>query len=232
MKSLKLTNNKELVDRLRTFCSNNDRRMKAFNEMLSDGSIALMGTPIESSPEIVDRRVTTLTPTTGRMLVEQLAHELTNHNIYRTFASYFGMEDLTDLEEYFLARAAEEYHHHEWIYKYLSDRGFKFQYPAIPPVNYDILSRITPFELTVEIEINTTQLIDRIVEQAMIEKDWATLQWLMSDDNDKGMLVKEQIEEESISRTILGLAQKHTDWVTKAEEILDEYKESQGTECD
>lgn len=58
----------------------------------------------------------------------------------------------------------------------------------------------------------------------MKEGDWATFNWLMGDDDEKGRLVKEQVEEESISRTIANMAQEDTDWLTKEDTILSFYR--------
>ena len=65
--------------------------------------------------------------------------------------------------------------------------------------------------------------INKIVDQAQKEGDWATFQWLNGDNEDTGMLVKEQVEEESISRTILDMAREQATWLRKENAILDFY---------
>ena len=140
------------------------------------------------------RRECTLSKRMIEMLVKQLSAELANHSLYRTFANYFAVEGLPKLEEYWIARAKEEYLHHEWIYKYLTDNDAVFQYPVVPPINVDIPNREMPFDATVDREIETTMSINLIVDQALEEKDWATFQWLNADGEDDGaMLVKEQV---------------------------------------
>ena len=37
----------------------------------------------------------------GNLLVTQLAHELKNFNLYMSFANYFGVEGISDLEYYY-----------------------------------------------------------------------------------------------------------------------------------
>lgn len=140
------------------------------------------------------RRECTLSKRMIEMLVKQMSAELANHSLYRTFANYFAVEGLPKLEEYWIARAKEEYLHHEWIYKYLTDNDAVFQYPVVPPINVDIPNREMPFDATVDREIETTMSINLIVDQALEEKDWATFQWLNADGEDDGaMLVKEQV---------------------------------------
>ena len=169
------------------------------------------------------RRTCTLSEEMIKMLVKQMSAELANHDLYRTFANYFAVEGLPKLEEYYLARAKEEYLHHDWIYKYLSENDAVFQYPPVPPINVDITNRIMPFDATVDREIETTMSINLIVDEAMKEKDWATFQWLHGTDNVSGMLVKEQVEEESISRTIADMAKEEASWLRKENAILDFY---------
>lgn len=141
-----------------------------------------------------DRRTCTLSQVMVEMLVKQMSAELSNHNIYMTFAAYFNLQDLPLLEEYYIARAEEEYLHHRWIYGYLNDNDAKYQYPEIKAINIDITSRVMPFNATVDREIETTMGINKIVEQAMKEGDWATFNWLQGEDSKTGRLVLEQVE--------------------------------------
>lgn len=170
------------------------------------------------------RRECTLSKEMIEMLVKQLSAELANHSLYRTFANYFAVEGLPKLQLYFEGRAKEEYLHHDWIYKYLTDNDAVFQYPTVPPINVEITDRVMPFDATVDREIETTMSINLIVDQALKEKDWATFQWLNADGDDDGaMLVKEQVEEESISRTIADMAKMEASWLRKENAILDFY---------
>lgn len=169
------------------------------------------------------RRVCPLSKEIIDMLVTQLGAELSNHNLYKTFANYFGTNGLPKLEEYFLKRAEEEYLHHNWIYWYLSYNDASFTYPKVDAIDIDIPNHVFPFTATVDKEIETTMHINEIVDQAAKEKDWATFNWLNGSSKEEGQLVKEQIEEESISRTIADLAQEDNDWLIKQDSILSFY---------
>lgn len=170
------------------------------------------------------RRKCPLSDTVVEMLVKQLGCEIANHNLYKTFANYFATEGLTKLEEYYNGRAAEELVHSEWIHKYLTTNDAIFQYPPIPAINIEVESRITPFEATVDKEIETTLGINRIVDQAIKEGDWATFQWLNGSSPEEGMLVKEQVEEEATSRTALDIAKEEGSWLRKEKSILSFYR--------
>lgn len=170
------------------------------------------------------RRICPLSTTIVEMLVKQMSAELANHSLYMTFANYFEVEGLPKLGIYWVGRAKEEYLHHEWIYKYLTDNDALFQYPSVPAINVDITDRVMPFASTVDREIETTRGINIIVDQAMKEGDWATFQWLNGESKEEGMLVREQVEEESISRTILDMAKEQATWLRKENAILDFYQ--------
>lgn len=158
-------------------------------------------------------------------LVRQLKHELYNHNLYMTFANFYGTQGYALLEKYFLLRAGEEKHHHDWIESFLREVDACIKYPAIPAIKEEWGDNmIKPFLLTVEAEIKTTQLIDEMIEQAQLEKDWGTYMWLLSDDDNWGRLRREQLEEESISRTVLDIACSDASWMTKEKSIMSAYK--------
>lgn len=148
--------------------------------------------PVEGKD--LSRRECTLSKEIQQLLLRQLKHELQNHNIYMNFANYFGVRGLVVLEEYYKKRADEEYLHHSWIRKYLNENDAEYLYPAIEQFNKEITDMITPFKITVDLEIQTTQMIYEIVDQAANEGDWATFNWLNGHDKETGMLVNEQVE--------------------------------------
>lgn len=172
------------------------------------------------------RRRCPLSNTIIEMLVKQLGCEMANHNLYKTFANYFATEGLNKLETYWNGRADEEMLHHSWIFGYLTENDAVFQYPPIPAINVEIKDRITPFEATVDREIETTMGINKIADQALKEGDWATFAWLNGDDPKAGRLVMEQVEEEATSRTALDIAREEGSWLRKEKSILSFYTKS------
>ena len=145
-----------------------------------------------------------------------------NHNLYSSFASYYKANGLDKLYIYYTARANEELVHHKWIIDYLNENHVEFKYPSIPEINEEYNDLLTPFELTLSKEIETTKLILEIVNLAQKENDWLTFNWLMRDS--APMLVAEQTEEESISRTALLIAEQDDEtWLSKQDAILSAY---------
>ncbi len=162
----------------------------------------------------MNRKQTLISEKLSTMLVKQLAHELKNYNLYKTFANYFDVEGVVDLAEYYSKRADEEFKHQDWIYKYLTDADIVFQYPAIEANNYVVKNYVEPFQLTVDREIETTDGIYKIYEEAQMEKDYMTVVWLQQH------LVPEQIEEENTSRMALVIMEEDADLYIKAERVL------------
>lgn len=166
------------------------------------------------------RKTQTISPELAQLLVEQIPRELHNHAIYRTFANFFALKGLPDLETYYIHRADEEINHHRWIVDRLNYCDVAFCYPATPPVIEEFpedeeLACIFPFERTVTLEIETTEWIFKIADYAKEECDWQTFYWLQQ------TLIDEQNEEEATSRTALDIAcMKDASWIRKSKEIL------------
>lgn len=165
------------------------------------------------------RKIKQLSDAIESLLIKQIAHELKNFTLYKSFANYFAVAGLMDLEDYYNERAGEEKLHHDWIYEYLTDADSCFIYPAIPQNDgIEINDIVDPFKATVDREIETTDLIYAIKKQAELEEDYMTIAWL-----DK-LLIPEQIEEESISRTALDII-KHSDSIAERSDQINDLVE-------
>lgn len=152
----------------------------------------------EEAPELkekldVSRKECPLSKEIQKLILRQLKHELQNHNIYMDFANYYGVRGFVLLEEYYELRAKEEYAHYQWIRKFLNFNDSAYIHPTIDQYPIEINSMITPFEITVNLEVKTTQMIDEIINQAADECDWGTFNWLLGHDKEKGMLREEQV---------------------------------------
>lgn len=128
--------------------------------------------------------------------------------------NYYGVQGLDDLAAYFEKRAEEEMNHHQWIFEYLTDADFEFDYPVIEKNNLTFKNVVEPFQRTVEREIETTQMLYAIYKAAKEEGDYMTAIWL------ERPLILEQIEEENTSRTALDIIETDTDIYEKSEKIL------------
>ena len=171
----------------------------------------------------VKRRECTLSDTMQKLMLRQLASEMYNHNLYRSFANYYGVRGLSLLEEYYNRRAEEEMNHHRWVLKYLSETDTEYIYPDIPKITekWDTLEK--PFDITVDVEIETTQKIQEMLDLALDEGDYFTWNFIMGHDSENGKLLEEQREEENTSRTVRDIAYTNGSWLRKEKSILDFY---------
>lgn len=169
------------------------------------------------------RRLTSLSDSLRDLFVRQLQHELKNFTLYNSFSVYYSCKGLEKLGKYFKGRADEELVHQEWIMGYLAECDADFSYPQIP-VNEipEIKDDITPFELTVDREIETSGMIQEIADTAFAEHDWMTLSFLLGTFN-QARLIPEQIEEESLSRTTLDIMRTDDHILKKENQIYDLY---------
>ena len=161
------------------------------------------------------RKLCLISPAIGDLLTKQVAHELKNFNLYMSFANFFSVEGIVDLEEYYRKRAHEELNHHQWIMDFLSDADYKFKYPQVDFNTEEFSDYITPFKQTVDREILTTQMLYKIYETATAEKDFMTASWLYE------KLIKEQIEEENTSRMAVTIMEEESNIFARANRVLD-----------
>lgn len=165
----------------------------------------------------MSRKICQISDNIIALLAKQVSHELSNFVLYTKFANYFSLEGIVDLEEYYKKRAEEEKHHHDWIVTYLCNADAKVSYPAMgeKEESKEISSVIEPFVLTVEREILTTNMLYMIYEAAVAEKDFMTASWLYE------KLIKEQIEEESVSRMARTIMETDGDIFVKANKVTE-----------
>ena len=88
----------------------------------------------EPVKKIMEQRNCRISNPIRRLLIEQISHELYNHNLYRTFANFYGIRGFSKLEEYYIKRAEEEKVHHDWIIDYLNEVDAPVSYPSVPEV--------------------------------------------------------------------------------------------------
>ena len=157
------------------------------------------------------------------LFITQIQSELSNHNLYKTFESYFNKQGLFKLAKYWNSRASEEYIHHQWVVNYLNVCNVEFQYPEIPITKVEIKDNIDTFKITVDKEIETTGFINNIMNQAIEEGDWLTVAFLNGNGYVEGKLIPEQIEEMKLSMDAYNIAKIDTDWLAKQDSIHDLY---------
>lgn len=112
------------------------------------------------------------------MLVNQVAVELGNSNQYLTLATKFKAMGLVNTADYFDKQSDEEHEHAEKFIAFLSKRGVDFALPAVAAsqneseFESDDKNIIQAWaETYVQLEVETSSLIDKLMEEAIRAHD-------------------------------------------------------------
>jgi ferritin len=128
----------------------------------------------------------------------QIGEELKASNGYANMAAYFDSLGLKRLSEFYFGQSEEEREHAMKFVHYLLEVEGDVAIPAIPAVPYTFDSVKGCFETSLSWEKEVTSNINRMMDMAVEEKDYATqhlMQWY----------VNEQVEEEATMSHLLTL---------------------------
>ena len=137
-----------------------------------------------------------LTEKLEKAIIEQIKAEEESSRLYLSMASWCEVNGYAGAADFLFEHATEERGHGLKLLNYVNDRGGHAKVLALeePAAEFESLQAV--FEQVLQHEILVTSLINNIVALSMEEKDYTThnfLQWF----------VMEQIEEESLARSIL-----------------------------
>ena len=129
------------------------------------------------------------------LLNEQYASEKQNQLIYEQSASIADFFGLDGTAKFFKVQAQGESDHAKLVYDFISKRNQKaiiesVECPQVPQEFYQL------FTFAMAVELRTTEKLKTIATTALQEADLQTFYWIAD-------LVKEQIEEENLTQTIL-----------------------------
>ena len=131
-----------------------------------------------------------------KALNKQIAMEGHAHYLYLSMASYFEVNAMEGIAEFFYVQAEEEKMHMMKLFRYVNEMDGHALVPSIEQPAHDFGEVLSTFKLVYEQEKKVTASINEIVELATIEKDHGTynfLQWF----------VKEQVEEEATASEVV-----------------------------
>ena len=129
-------------------------------------------------------------------LNNQIKIEAESSQFYLAMASWAETEGLNGVSAFLYQHSDEERDHMLKLVKFVNERGGHAIIPALeqPPVKFDSVQAI--FQNLLDHEVSVTKSINEVVDICLKEKDYTThnfMQWYVS----------EQIEEESLARTIM-----------------------------
>jgi ferritin len=141
---------------------------------------------------------TSLSEEVESLLNEQIKAEAYSSAVYLSMASYCNRNGFDHSAGYLEKQSNEEREHMLKIFKYINDLGGRAISPEVTNIPQEFESFRGVFELALQQEIKVTAQLNRLADQCMRLKDYATfdlMQWFL----------KEQIEEEYVARRILEL---------------------------
>ncbi len=127
---------------------------------------------------------------------EQIRYEQYSAHYYLAMAAYFSSENLSGFENFFLVQADGERFHAMKFYNYINEVGGRVEIKGLEDPKNDFESIQEVFELALKHEQFVTSRINKLMDIANEEKDYATISFLK-------WFIDEQIEEENTMGTIL-----------------------------
>lgn len=131
----------------------------------------------------------------------QIGLELSSSNQYLNTAAYFADRALRKLAEFFFKQADEEREHALKFIHYLNDMDAKVEIPAVGAAQADFGTAEEAIQLAYDAEVNITNAINRLMDLALQERDYATQELLR-------WFVTEQVEEVSTMDDMLKIAKQ------------------------
>ncbi|HEX5827697.1 MAG TPA: ferritin [Candidatus Limnocylindrales bacterium] len=148
-----------------------------------------------------------------KLLVQQVAHELSAHQTYMGISLYFTRQSLNGWAKFFHEQAVEEASHAWKIINFLVDNDVEFPLPQVGGAPTSYKSAREAVEVAQASERRVTQQFEAMANAARDSKDNRTLQFLL-------WFIEEQVEEERTMAALIDLldsginlfeAQKHLD---------------------
>ena len=140
--------------------------------------------------------MTTISDTIATMINEQINAELYSAYLYQEIADFYHGKGLPGFARWFDKQAQEELEHAKKFIDYLRHYGKKVVLQDVKAPQAVLQDIRDGLKLQVEHEGEVTSLIDKIMDQAILEKDYRTQSFLK-------WFIDEQVEEESHSAELL-----------------------------
>ena len=137
-----------------------------------------------------------MTTSIEKLLNDQVKYEASASMHYLSMASWADVNGYNGVAEFFYAQSEEERLHMTKLVKFINERGGVVIVPALDKPKSDFKSLNELFETFLSSEIFVTEKINHIIYECLQQKDYNVhnfMQWY----------VTEQLEEESVARTLL-----------------------------
>jgi len=152
-----------------------------------------------------------------KLLIAQIANELSAHQVYMGISLHFERESLKGWAKLFHDQATEEAEHAGKIMAFLIDNGVDFSLPQVGGAPTSYPSARAAVETAMASEQRVTQQFEAMANAARDAKDNRTFQFLQ-------WFIEEQVEEERTMGALLDLIDSGIN-LFQAQELLGELTE-------
>lgn len=139
-----------------------------------------------------------------KVLNEQMTREAYQAQVYLSYASWAEVNGFVGIAGFLYGHMQEEREHMFKILKYINDRGGNAKIEAIDAAPENPKNIGDCFQKILQHEIDNSKQIDKIVDLAHDEKDWATFnfgQWFVQEQIEEETLVNELIDKYNLAST-------------------------------
>jgi ferritin len=133
-----------------------------------------------------------------KLLVQQIAHELSAHQTYMGIALYFTRQSLNGWAKFFYRQAVEEAEHGWKIINFLIDNEVTFALPQVGGAPTSYKTARDAVQVAQASERRVSQQFEALANAAREANDNRTLQFLQ-------WFIEEQVEEERMTASLLDL---------------------------
>ncbi len=137
-----------------------------------------------------------ISKTMEAVINEQITAELWSSNLYLSMSFYMAKEGFPGFAKWLKDQSNEEKEHAESFADYLVTRGGTAKIDQINVVPQGWGSVLEVFEHVYEHECHVSEMVNKMMTQAVEEKDYATQDFMMT-------FVREQVEEEATSEDLV-----------------------------
>ena len=139
-----------------------------------------------------------------KLLNTQMTREAYQAQVYLSFASWAEVNSFAGIASWLYGHMHEEREHMFKFLKYINDRGGEAKIEAIKAAPENPKDIGDCFQNILKHEIENSKEIDKIVNLAHEEKDWATFsfgQWFVQEQIEEETLVNEIIDKYNLAST-------------------------------
>ena len=131
-----------------------------------------------------------------KLMINQVNKELYSSYLYLSIANFYAEKGLKGFSSWFKKQAEEEKEHAEKFIEYLHDNNEHVEFESIEAPKNQFKDYKEPLTIQLAHEKYVTSLVNALYEQAILDKDYRSVNFLV-------WFINEQAEEEKTAQDLL-----------------------------